>query len=218
MKVSDPTAGRNLHWQALSIGRREREKLNGHAGKVIWFTGLSGAGKSTLANALEVALHAQGKHSYVLDGDNVRQGLNKDLAFTDADRVENIRRVAEVAKLMIDAGLIVMTAFISPFRQEREMARKLIGPENFIEVYVSTPLAVCEQRDVKGLYKKARSGELLNMSGISSPYEPPLAPQIALNTNELTVEACVGLLLRKLNRRLPLSNGHADPRGLASSV
>ena len=185
----------NVHQQALTITRAERENLNGHPGKVIWFTGLSGSGKSTLANALEVALHAQGKRTYILDGDNVRQGLNKDLGFTDADRVENIRRIAEVAKLMMDAGLIVMTAFISPFRREREMARELIGPENFVEVYVSTPLEICEQRDVKGLYKKARSGQLPNMSGISSTYEPPLKAQITLNGSATLVEECVNLLI-----------------------
>lgn len=184
----------NVHRQALSIARQDRERLNGHTGKVVWFTGLSGSGKSTLANALEKELHAQGKRTYLLDGDNVRQGLNKDLGFTDADRVENIRRIAEVAKLMMDAGLMVMTAFISPFRQEREMARDLIGPENFVEVYVSTPLAVCEQRDVKGLYKKARSGQLPNMSGIGSPYEPPLAPQIIINGGAASVEESVTYL------------------------
>jgi bifunctional enzyme CysN/CysC len=170
----------NVHRQALSITRDDRERLNGHPGKVIWLTGLSGSGKSTLANALEKVLHAQGKRTYILDGDNIRQGLNKDLGFTDADRVENIRRVAEVAKLMMDAGLIVMTAFISPFRAEREMARELIGAENFIEVFVDTPLEICEQRDPKGLYKKARSGQLPNMTGINSPYERPLNPAFSL--------------------------------------
>jgi bifunctional enzyme CysN/CysC len=176
----------NVHRQALSITREDRERHNGHKGKVIWFTGLSGSGKSTLANALEKELHAQGKRTYILDGDNVRQGLNKDLGFTDADRVENIRRVAEVAKLMMDAGLIVMTAFISPFRAEREMARELIGAEHFIEVFVDTPLDVCEQRDPKGLYKKARSGKLPNMTGINSPYEAPTNPQITLKEVERT--------------------------------
>jgi bifunctional enzyme CysN/CysC len=184
----------NVHQQALSIARADRERLNGYQGKVIWFTGLSGSGKSTIANALEVALHAQGKRTYLLDGDNVRQGLNKDLGFTDADRVENIRRIAEVAKLMMDAGLIVLTAFISPFRREREMARELIGSENFVEVYVSTPLEVCEQRDVKGLYKKARAGQLPNMSGIGSPYEPPTAPTITLNGQITPIDDCVTLL------------------------
>ena len=187
-----------MYQQAFSISRQNREQLNGHQGRVIWFTGLSGSGKSTLANALEVALHAQGKRTYLLDGDNVRQGLNKDLGFTHADRVENIRRIAEVAKLMMDAGLYVITAFISPFTQEREMARILIGSQNFVEVYINTPLAVCEKRDVKGLYKKARSGQLLNMTGISSPYEVPLSPQVILDGANSSVEESVGLLLRRL--------------------
>ena len=186
----------NVHRQALSITRTEREQLNGHKGKVIWFTGLSGSGKSTIANALEVALHAQGKRTFILDGDNVRQGLNKDLGFTDADRVENIRRVAEVAKLMMEAGLLVMAASISPFRREREMARELIGPENFVEVYVSTPLQVCEQRDPKGLYKRARSGQLPNMSGIGSPYEPPEAPQVTLDNSASSTADQVAQLMR----------------------
>lgn len=185
----------NVHRQTLSIARTDREKLNGHRGKVIWFTGLSGSGKSTIANALEVALHAQGRRTYILDGDNVRQGLNKDLGFTDADRVENIRRIAEVAGLMMDAGLIVMTAFISPFRREREMARELIGPENFVEVYISTPLEVCEQRDVKGLYKKARSGLLPNMTGLNSPYEAPARPDIELNCATLPTGKAIKKLL-----------------------
>jgi bifunctional enzyme CysN/CysC len=178
----------NVHRQALSITREDREHLNGHKGKVIWFTGLSGSGKSTIANALEKELHSQGKRTYILDGDNVRLGLNKDLGFTDADRVENIRRVAEVAKLMMDAGLIVITAFISPFRQEREMARELIGRDSFIEVFIDTPLEVCETRDPKGLYKKARSGQIPNMTGINSPYEPPFAPNIAINSNVITAQ------------------------------
>jgi bifunctional enzyme CysN/CysC len=181
----------NVHRQALSITLEDRKRLNGHPGKVIWFTGLSGSGKSTIANALEKALHAEGKRTYILDGDNIRQGLNKDLGFTDADRVENIRRVAEVAKLMMDAGLIVMTAFISPFRAEREMARELIGEDNFIEVFVDTPLAVCEQRDPKGLYKKARNGQLPNMTGINSPYEPPLNPICVLSHGGQGLEGAV---------------------------
>jgi len=146
--------------QEFTINRSHREKLHSHQSKVIWFTGLSGSGKSTLANLLEVELHKLGKHTYLLDGDNIRQGLNKDLGFSDHDRIENIRRIAEVAKLMADAGLIVITAFISPFAREREMARKLMGPKNFIEIYVSTPLEVCESRDPKGLYRKARSVEI----------------------------------------------------------
>lgn len=184
----------NVHRQALSITREDRERLNGHKGKVIWFTGLSGSGKSTIANALEKELHAQGKRTYILDGDNVRQGLNKDLGFTDADRVENIRRVAEVAKLMMDAGLIVMTAFISPFRAERQMARELIGEDNFIEVFVDTPLAVCEQRDPKGLYKKARAGQLPNMTGVSSPYEAPLKPSLSFDTSQMDISKIMELI------------------------
>jgi bifunctional enzyme CysN/CysC len=179
----------NIHTQALSINRAAREKHHGHKGKVIWFTGLSGSGKSTTANALEVELHKLGKHTYLLDGDNVRQGLNKDLGFTDADRVENIRRIAEVAKLMMDAGLIVMTAFISPFKREREMARQLIGEENFIEVFIDTPIEVCEARDPKGLYKKVREGNLPNFSGISSLYEIPENPDIKINGAEAKNES-----------------------------
>jgi bifunctional enzyme CysN/CysC len=188
----------NVHRQVLSITKHDREKLNGHSGKVIWFTGLSGSGKSTIANALEKELHTQGKRTYILDGDNVRQGLNKDLGFTDADRIENIRRVAEVAKLMIDAGLVVMTAFISPFRAEREMARQLIGSENFIEVYVNTPLNVCEQRDPKGLYNKARRGLLPNMTGINSPYEPPEMADIVIDTQTESTSHATSMLMQRL--------------------
>jgi bifunctional enzyme CysN/CysC len=190
----------NVHKQALSISRENREKLNGHKGKVIWFTGLSGSGKSTLANALEVELHANGYRTYLLDGDNVRQGLNKDLGFTDADRVENIRRIAEVAKLMMDAGLVVMTAFISPFRRERQMARELIGEENFVEVYVSTPLEVCEQRDVKGLYKKARAGQLPNLSGVGSPYEAPLAAEIEVGSDGMTIRETIAKVVDAIKK------------------
>jgi bifunctional enzyme CysN/CysC len=181
----------NVHTQVHSITRQDREKMNGHPGRVVWFTGLSGSGKSTLANALEVALHAQGQRTYLLDGDNVRQGLNKDLGFTDANRVENIRRIAEVAKLMMDAGLVVITAFISPFRRERGMAQELIGADTFLEVYVSTPLEVCEQRDTKGLYKKARNGLLPNMTGLQSPYEAPVRPGVEINAAVLPVDAAI---------------------------
>jgi bifunctional enzyme CysN/CysC len=189
----------NVHRQVLSITLEDRKRLNGHPGKVIWFTGLSGSGKSTIANALEKVLHAEGKRTYILDGDNIRQGLNKDLGFTDADRVENIRRVAEVAKLMMDAGLIVMTAFISPFRAEREMARELIGEDNFIEVFVDTPIEVCEQRDPKGLYKKARNGELPNMTGINSPYEPPLNPVCVLSHESQDLKGAIQSLKNLLS-------------------
>lgn len=166
----------NTYLQALSISAQARAQIKGQQPKVIWFTGLSGSGKSTLANALDQALHARGLHTYVLDGDNLRQGLSKDLGFSDEARVENIRRAAEVARLIMDAGLIVITAFISPFRAERQMARELIGQDAFIEVFMDTPLAVCEQRDPKGLYKKARAGLLRKMTGIDSPYEPPIGP------------------------------------------
>ena len=184
----------NVHRQALSITRQDRERLNGHKGMVIWFTGLSGSGKSTIANALESELHRQGKRTYILDGDNIRQGLNRDLGFTEADRVENIRRIADVAKLMMDAGLIVMTAFISPFRREREMARELIGTDSFVEIFVDTPLDVCEARDPKGLYKKARAGQLPNMTGVDSPYEPPLVAEFVAPgtraTEDIVLEIC----------------------------
>jgi bifunctional enzyme CysN/CysC len=178
--------GENIHPQTLSITKTKREAHQGHAAKVIWLTGLSGSGKSTLANALEVHLHQAGKRAYILDGDNIRGGLNKDLGFTDTDRIENIRRIAEVAKLMMDAGLIVITAFISPFRAERDMAKHLIGEENFIEVFINTPLAVCEKRDPKGLYRKARLGQIPNMTGISSPYEPPENPTIVIDGGSKT--------------------------------
>lgn len=166
-----------LFTQETTITLSDREQLNQHRSCVVWLTGLSGAGKSTLANQLEVALFAQGKRTFLLDGDNVRQGLNRDLGFSEADRSENIRRVAEVAKLMADAGLIVITAFISPYRKERDLARRLIGSDRFIEEYVSTPFEVCEYRDTKGLYAQARRGELKNMTEIDSPYEPPQSPQ-----------------------------------------
>jgi bifunctional enzyme CysN/CysC len=178
----------NIHWQALDINKGSRAALKGQKPCVLWFTGLSGAGKSTIANLVEKQLHVLGRHTYLLDGDNVRHGLNRDLGFTDADRVENIRRVAEVAKLMTEAGLIVMVSFISPFRAERRMARSLFEPGEFFEVHVDTPLAVAESRDVKGLYKKARRGELKNFTGIDSPYEPPEQPEIYLDTGKSSPE------------------------------
>ena len=179
----------NVHWQALDVNKGARASLSRQKPCILWFTGLSGAGKSTIANLVEKRLHADGRHTYLLDGDNVRHGLNKDLGFTDADRVENIRRVAEVARLMMDAGLIVLVSFISPFRSERRMARSLVEPGEFIEIFVDTPLAVAEARDTKGLYKKARRGELKNFTGIDSAYEVPEAAEIHLDTAELTPEA-----------------------------
>jgi len=179
----------NVHWQALDVDRAARATLKGHRGRVIWFTGLSGSGKSTIANMVEKKLHAMGRHTYLLDGDNVRHGLNRDLGFTDEDRVENIRRVAEVAKLMADAGLIVLVSFISPFRAERALARNLMPEGDFVEVFVDTPLAVAEARDVKGLYAKARAGELKNFTGIDSPYEAPETSEIRIDTTALSAEA-----------------------------
>ncbi|MFC0279475.1 sulfate adenylyltransferase subunit CysN [Falsigemmobacter intermedius] len=178
----------NIHWQALDVDREAHAALKNQRPKVVWFTGLSGSGKSTIANLVEKKLHALGKHTFLLDGDNIRHGLNRDLGFTDADRVENIRRVGEVAKLMTDAGLIVLTAFISPFRAERRMVRELMAPGEFLEVWVSTPLEVAEARDVKGLYKKARSGQLKNFTGIDSPYEPPETPELVVDTVTLSAE------------------------------
>jgi bifunctional enzyme CysN/CysC len=178
----------NVHWQALDVDKRARASQKGQKACVLWFTGLSGAGKSTIANLLEKRLLALGRHTYLLDGDNVRHGLNKDLGFTEADRVENIRRVAEVARLMADAGLVVLVSFISPFRAERRMARGLLDEGEFIEVFVDTPLAVAETRDPKGLYKKARRGELKNFTGVDSPYEPPEAPELRIDTTALRPE------------------------------
>ena len=191
----------NVHRQALSIDRPAREKLAGHRGRVVWLTGLSGAGKSTIASAAEQLLHDQGLRTYILDGDNVRHGLSKDLGFTVADRVENIRRIAEVAKLMVDAGIIVLTAFISPFRAERDMAKSLFTPDDFLEVFVDTPLAVAEARDPKGLYKKARRGELPNFTGIDSDYEPPMQPDLRLNTDDRSVDDCAKALAEMIVTR-----------------
>jgi bifunctional enzyme CysN/CysC len=178
----------NVHWQALDIDRDAHARLKHQQPRLLWFTGLSGSGKSSIANLVQKKLYALGKHSFLLDGDNIRHGLNKDLGFTDADRVENIRRIGEVAKLMTDAGLIVMTAFISPFRAERRMVRGMSPPGEFIEIYVETPLEVAEQRDVKGLYKKARAGELKHFTGIDSPYEPPEHPEIRVDTVQTTAD------------------------------
>ncbi|HEX2797324.1 MAG TPA: sulfate adenylyltransferase subunit CysN [Immundisolibacter sp.] len=190
----------NIHMQHVDIDKAARANLMGHKPAVLWFTGLSGAGKSTIANLVEKKLYALGHHSYLLDGDNVRHGLNKDLGFTDADRVENIRRVAEVAKLMVDAGLIVLTAFISPFRSERALARGLLEDGEFIEVHVDTPLDVAEGRDVKGLYKKARRGELKNFTGIDSPYEPPENPELRVNTVECDAEQAADRVIERLRQ------------------
>ena len=185
----------NIQLQNLTINKNLREKINGHKGQVLWMTGLSGSGKSTIANEVEKILYSQGKKTYILDGDNIRHGLNKDLGFTDKDRVENIRRVAEVAKLMCDAGLIVITAFISPFRLEREMARSLFEKNEFKEIYISTPLKVAEKRDPKGLYKKARQGEIPNFTGIDSIYEKPTNPDLEIDTSKVSLSKAVKKIL-----------------------
>jgi bifunctional enzyme CysN/CysC len=188
----------NVHWQALDVGRETHARLKGQKPAVLWFTGLSGAGKSTIANLVERKLAAMGRHTFLLDGDNVRHGLNKDLGFTEADRIENIRRIGEVAKLMTDAGLIVLTAFISPFRAEREMVRRMLPEGEFIEIFVDTPLADAEARDVKGLYAKARAGELPNFTGIDSPYEAPENPELRIDTMAMSAEAAAEQVVDRL--------------------
>ena len=188
----------NVHWQALDVSRETHARLKGQKPAVLWFTGLSGAGKSTIANLVEKKLTAMGRHTFLLDGDNVRHGLNKDLGFTEADRIENIRRIGEVAKLMADAGLIVLTAFISPFRAEREMVRRMLREGEFIEIFVDTPLADAEARDVKGLYAKARAGELPNFTGIDSPYEAPEEPELRIDTTAMSAEAAAEQVVQRL--------------------
>jgi bifunctional enzyme CysN/CysC len=188
----------NVHWQAVEVDKRAHAAQKGQTPCVIWFTGLSGAGKSTIANIVERKLHNLGRHTYMLDGDNVRHGLNKDLGFTDADRVENIRRVSEVAALMVDAGLIVLVSFISPFRAERQMARERVDDNEFVEVHVDAPLAVAEQRDPKGLYRKARQGDLVNFTGIDSPYEPPENPEIHIDTTHHSPEQAADVIIERL--------------------
>ena len=188
----------NVHWQPTTISREDHASLKNQTPRVLWFTGLSGSGKSTIANEVEKSLNLMNRHTFLLDGDNVRHGLNKDLGFTEADRIENIRRVGEVAKLMTDAGLIVLTAFISPFRAERKMVREMLPDAEFIEIFVDTPLAVAEERDVKGLYKKARSGQLKNFTGIDSPYEPPESPEIRVNTVEMTPAEAAEFIVRHI--------------------
>ncbi|MFK5979967.1 MAG: sulfate adenylyltransferase subunit CysN [Rhizobiaceae bacterium] len=190
----------NIHWQSVDTDKSTRTKLMGQKPAILWFTGLSGSGKSTIANFVEKKLTALGRHTYLLDGDNVRHGLNKDLGFTDADRVENIRRIAEVSKLMVDAGLITLVSFISPFRSERRLARELVEKDEFFEIYVDTPLEVAEARDVKGLYKKARAGDLKNFTGIDSPYEEPENPEMRVQTTTLSAEEAADFIIERLNK------------------
>ena len=198
----------NITWHEATVTAEAREKLLNQKGCVIWFTGLSGSGKSTLANAVEQVLHQQRHHTYVLDGDNVRHGLNKNLGFSPEDREENIRRIGEVAKLFADAGTIVMTAFISPYCADRDQARALIAEDRFVEVFVDCPLDVCEERDTKGLYKKARAGEIKEFTGISAPYEPPVNPEVTVNTAVLSIEECAQAVVEALVKAglLPAGN------------
>lgn len=191
----------HIHWQTQSVKKHDREKLHGHKSYVLWFTGLSGSGKSTLANALEMELHKCGFTTYLLDGDNIRHGLNADLSFTKEDRKENIRRIGEVAKLFVDAGCIVLTAFISPFKEDREKVRRLLNQNEFIEIYVKCPLEICEQRDPKGLYKLARTGKIKDFTGISSPYEPPQNPEIIVDTGRDTIEENIRKILAYLRKQ-----------------
>ena len=195
----------NTYFQSFEVTKTARAQLNAQKPALLWFTGLSGAGKSTIADQLEKKLHALGKHTFVLDGDNVRHGLNRDLGFTEADRVENIRRVAEVAKLFVEAGLITLVSFISPFRAEREMARELVAPGEFVEIFVNTPLETCELRDPKGLYKKARRGELQNFTGLDSPYEPPENPELTLNARSESAGDLADRVIDFMHRRGMLS-------------
>ena len=191
-----------LRLHKMDIDKPARKILNGHQSKVIWFTGISGSGKSTIANALEKELHKKGIRTYLLDGDNIRTGLNKDLGFSEADRIENIRRVGEVAKLMVDAGIVVLAAFISPFEAERRVARALFAKDEFVEIFLDIPLAIAESRDPKGLYKKARRGELLNFTGIDSPYEVPEKPEFYFSTDKEDLDVILRSLLAKLNLSL----------------
>lgn len=191
----------DIVWHNHLITREMHSHQKGQKSCLLWFTGLSGAGKSTIANAVETALFKMNQHTYLLDGDNVRHGLNRDLGFTDRDRVENIRRIGEASRLFVDAGLIALSAFISPFRSDRQMVRDLLGSGEFIEIYVSTPMGVCEERDPKGLYKKARKGEIKHFTGIDSPYEPPESPEISIDTSKHDVTACVETVLAYLRQR-----------------
>jgi bifunctional enzyme CysN/CysC len=195
----------NIHWESMDINKEARAQAKDQTPVILWFTGLSGAGKSTIANIVEQRLHARGNHTVVLDGDNVRHGLNRDLGFTEADRVENVRRVAEVSKLMVNAGLITLSCFISPFRSERKMARDRVEEGEFIEIFVDTPIEVAEKRDAKGLYKKARAGEIKNFTGIDSPYEAPENPEIHLQMNGISAEDAATIVLEWIEEKGYLS-------------
>lgn len=205
--TAQPPTNNNVVWHHATVTRQRREQQNGHRSAILWFTGLSGAGKSTLAHAVEEALHQRGCRTFVLDGDNVRHGLCKDLGFSTADRIENIRRVGEIAKLFMEAGIIVLTAFISPFRADRERVRNMVERGEFIEIYCDTPLEICEARDTKGLYEKARAGQIPEFTGISSPYETPKDPELAVNTGTDELDACVRRVIDEMTRRGIISKG-----------
>jgi adenylylsulfate kinase len=199
--MTTPPVSSNVVWHQATVTRQRRELQNAHRGAIIWFTGLSGSGKSTLAHALEEVLHQKGCRTFVLDGDNVRHGLCGDLGFSSIDRVENIRRIGEMAKLFMEAGIIVLTAFISPYRADRERVRNMVKEGDFIEVYCNTSIEVCESRDVKGMYKKARAGLIGEFTGISSPYEAPERPELDINTGDSSLDACVQQLLTEMTHR-----------------
>ena len=201
MNHSDKLTNQHTVWHEPTIFRADRENLNGHKGAILWLTGLSGSGKSTLAHAVEEELHKMDMHTFVLDGDNIRQGLCKDLGFSDKDRTENIRRIGEVSKLMVDAGIIVLTAFISPFRKDRQIARDLVQKGDFIEIFCKAPLDICEQRDPKGLYKKARAGQIPEFTGISSPYEEPENAELIIETGNKSVDECVEQIIAFLKNK-----------------
>ena len=188
-------------WHESDVMKQDRQQLKGHKSAIIWFTGLSGSGKSTISVALESLLHEKGIHAYRLDGDNIRHGLNRNLGFSQADRTENIRRIGEVSKLMVDAGLLTLTAFISPYQEDREQVRQIVEPDEFIEVYVKASLKTCEERDPKGLYKKARLGEIKNFTGIDAPYEEPKDPELVIDTDQLSIEEAVEVILTYLKRK-----------------
>ena len=197
---------KNIVKHSYSVNLDSRKKLKQHQPLLVWFTGLSGSGKSTIANCVEQVLHKNNIHTYTLDGDNIRKGLNRDLSFSPKDRTENIRRIAETSHLMMDAGLVVLAAFVSPYRIDREHIRNIVGDNNMIEVYINTSVEECERRDLKGLYKKARKGEIKNMTGISAPYESPLHPDIQINTEEVTIEDAAKQIINFINPKLILQN------------
>ena len=197
---------KNIIKHSYSVKLDSRKKLKQHQAILLWFTGLSGSGKSTIANSVEQELHKKKVHTYTLDGDNIRKGLNSDLSFSPKDRKENIRRIAETAHLMIDAGLVVLAAFVSPYRNDRDQIRNIVGDDNMVEIYINTSIEECERRDVKGLYKKARKGEIKNMTGISAPYESPLHPDIQINTEEVTVVDATKQIINFINPKLILQN------------